>query len=166
MEKVTKEVIGLFKWCYAKDVFQEFYLRGLSRRMLLKKSSSIDSERVMIARLRPECGTEFSVRSDAMIKDFSDSNSLNTEYRHIHKEKEGDIESLVHVLSQAHWPITLLQSKIAIPDQLSSIQTDFEKFYRLRFSGRCLSFATHMATCILSACFDGKNVKQLEVSGL
>ena len=93
MEIVTKEVISLFKWCHAKDVFQEFYLRGLSRRLLLKKSSSTDSERVMIARLRPECGTEFSQRSDAMIKDFSDSNSLNTEYKHIHKEEEGDIES-------------------------------------------------------------------------
>jgi len=93
MEKITKEVVGLFKWCYAKDVFQEFYLRGLSRRLLLKKSASTDSERAMIARLRPECGTDFSQRSDAMIKDFSDSNNLNSEYKHIHKDKEGDLES-------------------------------------------------------------------------
>ncbi len=89
--------------------------------MLLKKSSSTDSERIMIARLRPELGADFSQRSEAMMKDYTDSNNLNTEYKYIHQEKEGEIESHVHVLSQAHWPITLLQSKILIPQELSPI---------------------------------------------
>jgi len=53
----------------------------------------------MIARLRPELGTDFSQRSEAMMKDYTDSNNLNSEYRHIHQEKDGEIDSHVHVLS-------------------------------------------------------------------
>ena len=67
MEKVTQDVISLFKWCHAKDVFMEFYLRGLSRRLLLKKSSSTDSEKTMILKLSAECGVDFAKRANAMI---------------------------------------------------------------------------------------------------
>lgn len=70
MAKVTREVIGLFKLCQAKDIFEEFYMRGLSRRLLLKKSSSNDSEKSMLTRLRAECGSEFTTKAEAMMKDL------------------------------------------------------------------------------------------------
>lgn len=40
MNEVVAQVLGLFKLCNAKDIFEEFYTRGLSRRLLLKKSAS------------------------------------------------------------------------------------------------------------------------------
>ena len=45
LNEIVKEVLGLFKLTNAKDVFEEFYMRGLSRRLLLKKSASSDSEK-------------------------------------------------------------------------------------------------------------------------
>ena len=73
-------------------------MRGLARRLLLKKSSSTDCERLTIAKLRVECGAEFSTRSDSMIKDYNDSVSFQNEYKFIRKN-EGEIESMVHILS-------------------------------------------------------------------
>lgn len=45
LSRLVEEVLTLFKFCKAKDVFEEFYMRGLSRRLLLKKSASTESER-------------------------------------------------------------------------------------------------------------------------
>ena len=45
---IIKEVLILFRIVKAKDIFEEFYQRGLSRRLLLKKSASYDSEKMMI----------------------------------------------------------------------------------------------------------------------
>ena len=65
--------MNLFKLCNAKDVFEEFYMRGLSRRLLLKKSASADSEKAMLTKLRTECGNDFSAKCENMIKDLAES---------------------------------------------------------------------------------------------
>lgn len=46
--RIIDEVLILFRIIKAKDIFEEFYQRGLSRRLLLKKSASYDSEKMMI----------------------------------------------------------------------------------------------------------------------
>lgn len=59
LKSIIDEVLILFRIVSAKDIFEEFYQRGLCRRLLLKKSSSYDSERNMIMRLKTECGDLF-----------------------------------------------------------------------------------------------------------
>jgi cullin-4 len=49
-------VLILFRIVRAKDIFEEFYQRGLCRRLLMKKSASYDSEKTMILKLKTECG--------------------------------------------------------------------------------------------------------------
>lgn len=56
MEKIIDEILQLFRYVKSKDVFEEFYARGLCRRLLLKKSASLESERAMITKLKTECG--------------------------------------------------------------------------------------------------------------
>ena len=54
--KIIDEVLILFRIVKAKDIFEEFYQRGLCRRLLLKKSASQDSEKMMVLKLKTECG--------------------------------------------------------------------------------------------------------------
>ena len=56
MENLINEVIQIFRLVKAKDVFEEFYSRGLCRRLLLKKSASIEAEKAMVSKLKNECG--------------------------------------------------------------------------------------------------------------
>jgi hypothetical protein len=44
------------------------------RRLLLKKSASLESERVMIAKLKYECGDLFTTKVEGMLKDLNRSN--------------------------------------------------------------------------------------------
>lgn len=56
LEMIINEVIQIFRFIKAKDVFEEFYTRGLCRRLLLKKSASYEAEKSMISKLKTECG--------------------------------------------------------------------------------------------------------------
>ena len=81
LEKTLIDVISLFKATNAKDVFEEFYMRGLARRLLLKKSASTDGERAVIAKLKIECSNEFGTKADAMLRDLQESETFVKEYR-------------------------------------------------------------------------------------
>ena len=65
--QIIDEVLILFKICKSKDIFEEFYQRGLCRRLLLKKSASYDSEKMMIMRLKTECGDQFITKVEKML---------------------------------------------------------------------------------------------------
>ena len=157
LNEVVSNVLDLFKLCNSKDVFEEFYTRGLSRRLLLKKSASYDSERHMLTRLRAECGTEFSNKCEAMLKDLTESELFMAEYRRMKPELQDGLEHHIHVLSQGSWPITAQQNKqLRIPPHIESLHTNFDSFYRKRHQGKCLTFTLHMATCLLAANFSSR----------
>ena len=71
LAKIINEVLILFRIVTSKDIFEEFYQRGLCRRLLLKKSASYDSERSMIQRLKTECGDLFIQKAEGMLKDLA-----------------------------------------------------------------------------------------------
>lgn len=70
LEKLVTDTIEIFKFVNAKDVFEEFYLRGLARRLLLKKSASTEAEKIMLTKIRTECSSEFGTKTDSMLKDL------------------------------------------------------------------------------------------------
>ena len=80
LEKTLTDVIDLFKATNAKDVFEEFYMRGLARRLLLKKSASTDGEKTVISKLKIECSTEFGSKADNMMLDLNLSETFFKEY--------------------------------------------------------------------------------------
>lgn len=64
----------------AKDVFEAFYCRKLSKRLLLEKSISNDLERSIIAKLKAECGSTFTNRISGMYKDVENSYALTNNF--------------------------------------------------------------------------------------
>ena len=57
-----------------KDAFEEYYKRHLARRLLNQKSASDDSEKMMISKLKTECGCQFTSKLEGMFKDMTLSN--------------------------------------------------------------------------------------------
>ncbi len=51
-----------------KDVFEAFYKKDLARRLLLGKSANHDAEKAMIAKLKAECGSQFTNKLEGMFK--------------------------------------------------------------------------------------------------
>jgi len=83
-EVVLEKAMVLFKFLQEKDVFERYYKIHLSKRLLLDKSISDDSEKSMISKLKTECGCQFTSKLEGMFRDMDLSNSVIIDYREQH----------------------------------------------------------------------------------
>ena len=68
LEREFDQLIMLFRYIVGKDVFEAFYQKDLAKRLLLGRSTSIDAEKNMIAKLKTECGAKFTSKLELMFK--------------------------------------------------------------------------------------------------
>ncbi len=50
-----------------KDMFEAFYKKHLSKRLLLGKCMSVDLERNMLSKLKTECGANFTAKLEGSL---------------------------------------------------------------------------------------------------
>ena len=143
------EVISLLKLVKARDVFEEFYTRGLTRRLLLKKVASLDVEKAIVARVKIECSGDMGKKADTMFKDISESEQLMKEFPHTFT-----FLPQFFVLEQGSWPIQQKVKTAILPPLIQSAQNSFNEFYKSRRRGKCLTFVPHMSTALILARFD------------
>lgn len=60
VEEKLEKCLSLFRTIQGKDIFEGFYKTYLSKRLLLGKSSNVDTEKRMLVRLKDECGPGFT----------------------------------------------------------------------------------------------------------
>ena len=81
LEEVLDQAMTLFRYIDGKDLFEAFYKKDLSKRLLLGKSASIDAEKSMISKLKVECGSGFTAKLEGMFKDVELSRDIMASFR-------------------------------------------------------------------------------------
>lgn len=71
----------VFKFVEDKDVFQKFYSKNLSNRLVKGISISDDSEGLMITKLQEACGFDFTNKLQRMFTDMGVSKDLNESFK-------------------------------------------------------------------------------------
>lgn len=66
----------VFKYVEDKDVFQKFYSRMLSRRLVNSTQASDEAEASMITKLKEACGFEYTNKLQRMFQDMGVSKDL------------------------------------------------------------------------------------------
>lgn len=66
----------VFKYVEDKDVFQKFYSRMLSRRLVNSTQASDEAETSMITKLKEACGFEYTNKLSRMFQDMGVSKDL------------------------------------------------------------------------------------------
>ncbi|KAG1701860.1 hypothetical protein DVH05_010351 [Phytophthora capsici] len=172
MDTRVTQVIALFRYLQDKDVFEEFYKVLLAKRLLNSRGTSDEAEKLVISKLKAECGYQFTSKLEGMFKDMSISKDLMELYR-----KSGDsgldlsVASTplsVHVLTSGFWP-TEMAPMCALPQDLVEMTQAFEVFYYARHNGRKLAWMVNMGTVDVRASFsagveDSKRRHELNVS--
>ena len=64
-----------------KDVFERYYKAHLAKRLLHGRSVSDDAERGMLAKLKIECGYQFTQKLEGMFNDMKISNDTMEAFR-------------------------------------------------------------------------------------
>lgn len=158
--------ITLLRYVQDKDMFERYYKKHLSRRLLMKRSISMDAERQMISKMKMEVGNTFTQKIEAMFKDMAVSEDLSSNFKkHVarlgdHDPKRAELD--VHVLTSTMWPLEAMaptyndgeaRPTCIFPSQIERIKHSFEKFYLDKHSGRRLTWQANMGTADIRAYF-------------
>lgn len=71
----------LFRYLHEKDVFERYYKHYLARRLLNSRFTSDESEKIMLSKLRHECGYSYTSKLEGMYRDIVVSASFNDKFR-------------------------------------------------------------------------------------
>ncbi|KAJ3271112.1 hypothetical protein HDV01_007049 [Terramyces sp. JEL0728] len=161
---VADRAIAIFRFLQEKDIFERYYKQHLAKRMLQSKISSEDSEKILLSKLKLECGYQFTSKLEGMFTDSRLSIELTGAFKQQITQKEIVIpELLVSVLTSTYWPFTLSDNTSVIPTELESVVSSFEKYYLSKHSGRKLQWLKNMGTADLKINF-GSATKEVNMS--
>lgn len=163
--------ITLLRYIKDKDLFEAYYKKHLSRRLLMKRSVSMDSERHIISKMKMEVGNQFTQRLEAMFRDMTISEDLTASYKQ-YVQQMGDPDKRrmdldINVLTSTMWPMEIMSNtrggqaelRCIVPKEVETVQQSFEKFYLSKHSGRKLSWQPSMGTADIRATFHRSNGK-------
>lgn len=165
------KLLVLFRFIHGKDIFEAFYQRDLSKRLLGGKSASVDAEKLVLMKLKQECGGAFTSKLEAMFKDMELSRELTASFKvHLDKKENASktypIDLSVSVLTTGIWP-TYLPIELLLGQDLRAYEDVFQEFYLSKHTGRKLTWQHCFGHCLLRAQFGGegnKRDKELQVS--
>lgn len=87
-EKQLDQCMFLFHHLQGKDEFEILYKRDLAKRLLLDTTNR-NAEKVMLAKMKKECGAAYTSKLEGMLRDMKQSNELMQEFNvSVHKKKE------------------------------------------------------------------------------
>lgn len=182
VDNLLDKGITLLRYIQDKDMFESYYKKHLSKRLLMKRSVSMDAERQMISKMKLEVGSSFTQRIESMFKDMAISEDLASNYKK-HVARLGDrdpdrAELDIYVLTSTMWPLDAMapsyrddeakKPMCIFPSEVEKIRRGFEKFYLDKHSGRRLTWQANMGTADLRAYFPemkgNKKTRELNVS--
>lgn len=149
VDAVLDKAITLFRYVGDKDVFERYYKKHLSRRLLMGRSVSHDAERQMIGKLKMEVGFAFTSKLEGMFKDMGVSEEMTAEFRRVQSEggKKG-VELGVNVLTSTFWPMSSMGAEgghgCTYPKEVEAVREGFTGYYLGRHSGRKLNWQANM----------------------
>jgi cullin 3 len=173
IETVLQKAIDLLKYISDKDMFERYYKKHLSRRLLMNKSQKMDVEKQMIGKMKLELGNTFTTKMEVMFKDMSVSADLTSQFK-IHRStirsdeedaKKKPVDLGIQVLTSMTWPQEFLTNatnggqqarpKIIYPEDVERAMTSFDRFYSKKHNGRRLTWLPSMGTADVRATFPG-----------
>ncbi|GAU90405.1 hypothetical protein RvY_02825 [Ramazzottius varieornatus] len=157
LESVLDRAMVLFRFLQEKDVFERYYKQHLAKRLLFNRSTSDDSEKTMIAKLKQECGYQFTSKLEGMFKDITVSKTANDDFKeHVTQSNTRmPIDLQVTVLTTGFWPMTVTPGDITLPAGAQSAFEIFKKFYLSKHNGRQLTLQPTLGNGDLNALFYG-----------
>ncbi|CAK4079420.1 unnamed protein product [Aphanomyces euteiches] len=147
LERQADKIVGLFRFLSDKDVFEEFYKRFLSKRLLHAKGATDEGEKMVISKLKAECGYQFTSKLEGMFKDMAMTKDLMDGFK-----KHNPLIS-VQVLTMGYWPTETTNSTSNLPAEVRSWVQRFESFYFARHNGRKLTWLHNMGSADVKAVF-------------
>ncbi|KAG9051559.1 Cullin-3 [Tulasnella sp. UAMH 9824] len=155
VDAVLEKTITVFRYISERDVFERYYKGHLAKRLLQNRSVSDDAERGMLAKLKVECGVQFTQKLEGMFNDLKVSSDHMSGFRdHLAKSQVlPPIDISVNVLTSTFWPMALKPAPCNFPPSMVDSCKVYDRFYQSRHTGRKLSWQPSMGSADVRATF-------------
>lgn len=148
--------VALFRFLQNKDEFEEWYKTHLQKRLLGNKTASDDSEKLMIVKLKSECGFQFTSKLEGMFNDLRVSQELMSRYRLYQQSSSASMSSPallvqeacdidVTVLTKVNWP-GARYAPCPLPKEVKAAAENFSNYYLSHHTGRKIVWHTEKGT--------------------
>jgi cullin 3 len=148
-------VISMFRYLSEKDIFEDYYKQHLAHRLLTDKTTASDVEKQMIAKLKAECGHQFTSRLEGMFRDIDLSRTLTKGYQTSRAVEKGEVDFNMLILTTGYWPIPYVED-CALPRVAKACCANFEEYYNNLYSGKRIRWQTNLGTAEMLCVFNGQ----------
>ena len=164
VEENLDKIVQLFSYLTDKDLFAEIYRNQLAKRLLNQRSTSDDSEKLMIAKLKVQCGTQFTSKMEGMLSDLAVGAQQKTEFEQRMRSVDSKIEFGVQVLTTGFWP-TYQSPEVTLTPEMTKCMEIYKEWHDQKHQKRKLAWVMTQGNASVRATF-GKKSYDLQVSTL
>ncbi|CAO3660112.1 unnamed protein product [Rhizopus microsporus] len=147
-EKQLDQCIFVFHHLQSKDVFEALYKKDLAKRLLLDTTNK-SGEKVMLAKMKKECGAAYTSKLEGMIRDIKQSNEMMQEFNET-VQLHIPLQLNVNVLTHGFWP-SYTSVKVNLPHHLQQIEDIYTEFYMQKYPRRRLTWQNPLGVCEVHA---------------
>jgi len=157
VESTLDNVVFLYGYIQDKDVFEYDYQHFLANRLLMGLCESEHTEKSMIAKLKTECGYQWTNKLEGMFKDVQLSKDLMLKFKKevFDTEKNLDILLEVNVCTTGYWP-SRANVPANLPKEVALACDKFKRFYLNQHSGHKLDWRLDQGQAELQVQFSPK----------
>lgn len=164
VEQSLDQIVQLFSFLNDKDLFAEIYRNQLAKRLLNQRSASDDAEKQMIAKLKVQCGTQFTSKMEGMLNDLAVGSEQKSEFDQRMEQQETKLSFGVQVLTTGNWP-SYKAPEVALPPQMTKCMDVFKEWHDAKHQKRRLTWVHSLGNATVRATY-GKKSYDLQVTTL
>lgn len=164
VEDSLDRVVQLFSYLTDKDMFGEIYRNQLAKRLLSQRSSSEDSEKLMITKLKVQCGTQFTSKMEGMLGDLAAASVQRSEFGNKMRDVDVKLDFTVQTLTTGFWP-TYKSPEVVLTDEMTKCMEIFKKWHDDKHQKRKLTWVMTQGSATVCATF-GKKKYDVQVTTL
>lgn len=168
VEENLDRIVQLFSYLTDKDLFAEIYRNQLAKRLLNQRSTSDDAEKLMIAKLKVQCGTQFTSKMEGMLSDLAVGSQQRQKFKQrIMQDSSSSQQKLdfaVQVLTTGFWP-TYKSPEVTLTPDMQACLKIFSDWHEQEHQKRKLTWVHTQGSASVLATF-GKKSYDLQVSTL
>ena len=166
LEQLLDNAIMLFTYINDKDLFQQFYMKQMSRRLMHNKNQRLlDQEKALISNLKIKMGSAYTSKLEGMLLDQDKSDTLNKQFKE-HVESEGaklPVDFSPLVLTTIFWP-AFKHDTLQPPNEIIECVQQFEKYYDKNTQSRKLTWIHSLGQVSLQRKFPKGPPREMSVT--
>jgi len=164
VEQNLDRIVQLFSYLTEKDMFAEIYRNQLAKRLLNQRSASDDAEKVMIAKLKMQCGTHFTSKMEGMLNDLAVGSEQRNEFDTRMRQHDSRLDFGVQVLTTGFWP-TYKSPEVTLTPEMTQCMDIFKEWHDNKHQKRKLTWMFSLGNASVRAVF-GKKSYDLQLTTL